>query len=715
MLILYIINGQKSLIFQFFPKIMPSSLSKRLIFFCILLPFTLWLFIFKGSFLGRSAILHDTYANYCMFKYFYNNLFNGIVPLWEPFVFLGRPEHYSGVSGVLNPLALFIFSFHFIGFNYLQLYLIYLAVYFLLGVTGFFLLCQLIFKHDSYALIATWFLIFSGVGGTLFFQVNEVMLFVTAVWFFVFLLRFYNGYKASDFWGIILSIMVSLFSNYPFYLICLFIAFLSVYIILFFNTFILQVKQSLIFIGNHKIILICAIVCLLIAGLPLILFKVLNSSGEIISLARHPISIHAITDKSLANAQLTYEEVAEADSLADIYGGGDWFAIFSFFHSDDLSFLPLFCFIILFISIWTFLERSSVLVFATGFLIFLTGLGGVTPFYHFLYDHIFFFKYFRNLYFFTIYLLPLTIIFAIYQLKAVIEKWSCAENKIIPLLFMTIGHLIFYLLLRYFGCLFFVSYLTLLLSFVFFTALILGVFKRHWFFMIGCLFSLSALQPWVLLNYYQKNFPGFTEFPLPPSHAASQFNYLRPSQDDPHQPYGSTVYCMYPLLASFKDASGTVIFQPDLIEKYIIDFFHRFPLKEQKIYLRHKIVVYDQDPDLVKDNNPPQYILNDSTAFKILHFDVNSLAFQSDFPSNKFLVYNDAFSKFWKVSINGKMGRIYLANDAFKGVFLPSGKDSVLLRYCPYDGEWVYVMVLITSCLAFIYLIFLNFQFKDTH
>ena len=166
------------------------------------------------------------------------------------------------------------------------------------------------------------------------------------------------------------------------------------------------------------------------------------------------------------------------------------------------------------------------------------------------------------------------------------------------------------------------------------------------------------------------------------------------------------------MLASLKDAAGSIEFEPDLLQKYVLSFGQRFPSNQQPEYVRHKIVLYDRMPNAAKQGPSPQYVLNDSKTFKILHFDVNSLAFESNFPINKFLVYNDAYSKFWRVVINGRKEKIFLANEAFKGIFLPAGRNLVQLRYCPYGGEWVYIIVLITNCLSFIYLLFLNFNFK---
>jgi hypothetical protein len=312
--------------------------------------------------------------------------------------------------------------------------------------------------------------------------------------------------------------------------------------------------------GSYKLILAGAILCLLIASTPLLLFGIFNLRGDTVSVQHHQSTIKNY-DLNSSNV-MTFGEIAYADSLANIYGGWDWFANFSFFNSDDFSFLPSFCFLIIFISFWTILNRCHMVVFATGFLVYLIGMGGATPFYHFLFNHLFFFKYFRNLYFFTIYLLPLTIVFAVLLLKTVVEQWSSSVNKMMPLIVTSLGHLTFFLLLRHYGCRFYVSYLTVFLSFLFFVSLILGAFKQHWRFMLGCLFCLIILEPWCLFNYYQMCFPNYTDFPLPKSHDMPRFNYLRPSHDELNPRFGPSFYSVFPFLASFKDASGNDVLQP---------------------------------------------------------------------------------------------------------------------------------------------------------
>jgi len=61
----------------------------------------------------------------------------------------------------------------------------------------------------------------------------------------------------------------------------------------------------------------------------------------------------------------------------------------------------------------------------------------------------------------------------------------------------------------------------------------------------------------------------------------------------------------------------------------------------------------------------------DDDRFKLLKFDVNFLEVRANFDSNKFLVFNSCFHPQWKAFLNGKKVKIFRANYAFKGIWVP--------------------------------------------
>jgi hypothetical protein len=93
----------------------------------------------------------------------------------------------------------------------------YVVVYYFLGAFGFYCLAKVLFKDRRVAYIGYLMLLFSGIGASIFNQVTILELFVPAVWFFVFLLRFADGYLRSDFLGLSFSAMILTIAYLPFY------------------------------------------------------------------------------------------------------------------------------------------------------------------------------------------------------------------------------------------------------------------------------------------------------------------------------------------------------------------------------------------------------------------------------------------------------------------------------------------------------------------
>ena len=74
---------------------------------------------------------------------------------------------------------------------------------------------------------------------------------------------------------------------------------------------------------------------------------------------------------------------------------------------------------------------------------------------------------------------------------------------------------------------------------------------------------------------------------------------------------------------------------------------------------------------------PPLMIENPSDTFRVTAFNPNRIKIITNFPEEKFLVYTDSYSPYWRVFINAVPGEILRTNIAFKGVVLPAGKNEV--------------------------------------
>ena len=104
--------------------------------------------------------------------------------------------------------------------------------------------------------------------------------------------------------------------------------------------------------------------------------------------------------------------------------------------------------------------------------------------------------------------------------------------------------------------------------------------------------------------------------------------------------------------------------------------------KENKAFVflvSGKIAVSPQTPF------SPQYqvVARNSPEFELLEFALNHIRFKANFRTEKFLVYNDGYDRNWQAFVNGRLTRIFQANYAFKGIWLPAGENVVVFRYGP--------------------------------
>ena len=65
----------------------------------------------------------------------------------------------------------------------------------------------------------------------------------------------------------------------------------------------------------------------------------------------------------------------------------------------------------------------------------------------------------------------------------------------------------------------------------------------------------------------------------------------------------------------------------------------------------------------------------------LLDFRPNEIALETNFNSDMWVVYADAYSPNWNVSINGDPQEMYIAYEFFKAVYLPAGPNVVKLEY----------------------------------
>ena len=228
---------------------------------------------------------------------------------------------------------------------------------------------------------------------------------------------------------------------------------------------------------------------------------------------------------------------------------------------------------------------------------------------------------------------------------------------------------------------------------------------------------------------------------MPVNHTQPAFLYDRPSlmKKDPRfmfsqsNSYGDIWYIL-----SMQDSKGYIPLKPFVVTKYTYLLSKAINEKVFLNYIRHKFYLYDniqsvknltsldvqnvisQDKDLVLLTEPldpgsslsksgqlkgPLMIAHDSNQFRVKSFDTNHVALETNFNSNKFLVYTDSYETRWKVFVNHHEQKLFRANMAFKGVYLPAGHNDVEFQYSPKGEQLIYLIALLVNLISIIYFI----------
>ena len=97
------------------------------------------------------------------------------------------------------------------------------------------------------------------------------------------------------------------------------------------------------------------------------------------------------------------------------------------------------------------------------------------------------------------------------------------------------------------------------------------------------------------------------------------------------------------------------------------------------------ITLLHADPVLeIQEKLAPIPMQTNSSA-KIIRYTPNEVLVETDMVHPGFLIFSDSYHPDWKVFVNGKTGRIFLANMLVRGVFLEKGKHTVSFRFQPFS------------------------------
>lgn len=677
------------------------------------LPVVVWLAIFGGYFSGQPAMTQHGLDYYLIVKYQMDNLMRGVFPFWDPMMFWGRPDNIdSRFIGEFNPFLWVYAVLAWVGVPRPAAFLVYALGYHFVWLAGFYLLAQRIFKDTVWAWLSFILLLFSSVLILVFNNFCVTLMTVPLIWFFYFLIAFTQEPKKVFFVGLVFSSMLLAITYMPFYFLTIFVA-VFISFLLFYPTQMPNIclKWSKFAINSRY--LVYGGVCIVLSLIPGIQWFLASESGEYILSWRHAGS------DSLNAAAMELATI----STTGIVGPVDVQWLFSGlqYTRHMLFFVPLFIYVILLISMVNRVTKRSLMLLLGWFMLFLITLTDLTPVHKFLYEHIYFYKLFRNIFYLSyMALIPMLILFAVEQLRLFLEDTKKERNKALLMIFVVVIHGFFAVFLYRAGNIIWSSYVSLILSLGFFLGNISGTIKPKQGIFILFLAAAAVIQPAEVFYHYKKNALGVVEW-SPKDRFYPKFSFVRLTREEetrePKVYKGKSPQ-------GVQDTSG---FEP---WKYT-GLNRSFQLHQNvshdvlERYVKYKFVVYDaaeapqeenwdfkKFEESIRTAPPYQAVAENSPELTVTGFDLNYIRFRTNFPAEKFLVYNDGYDKNWLASVNGRPVRVFRANYAFKGIWLPAGTNEVEFRYGSpllYIFTW-FMFVLYAA--VFVYLIVLGVRYS---
>lgn len=658
----------------------------------------LWIFSFRVFLFREAPLTSDAVSFYDHLKFYIDNISRGVYPLWDPMWSCGSPnEFFLRRIGPFNPFLVLILIPYKLGLPYWAAFAAFITFYFFLGMAGFYKLALEIFKDKRFAFVAFVLLTFSSLGTRVFD--SYIMIFMAPmIWFFYFLLVFGRSGKRSAVLGMVFCIMLLMTTYIPFYFIVLFLSFLVFCIPVYpkeTKNFIFHCGR---FIRRHPFLSLLSVVAVGLSCVPGFLFFKASAQGIFAMPLRHfdAATKHVLSVKSDVSAYWAIPE--------DL--------LYSTFYLEDLRlfdfavfYVPLFAYVLFLLGCMTAINRKTFFFFIWGFFLFLLGSPYLTKLYNFLYQHIFFLKYFRNLHFFLwLAILPLFILFVVEQMRlfwTILD--SNARRKPWILAFILLLHAGVAAFLIWRQSFNYSTWAVLALSLIFFII----YFRRRlslWMFCGFCL-MVVAIEPMETYHHLSRKVLKYVALSVY-DQFQSQFQYTRGQKtvliidpkDLPEQTDGrnTPLYFGTQWYNGLWDNMNFNVLKNYTFNKFILyDRVATFDEQKQDL----KIVEHAWEKnlnvafvplgtsvevlanDVLSSAPAPTVIVGDSKKVQVIASDVNSVKLKMELFTKKFLVFNDGYYPGWKAYINGAETQLYRANIAFKGIWVPAGQQVVEFRF----------------------------------
>jgi len=688
---------------------MTSQRSFKFWLAALLIPAFAWAFLHK-VWVGRFFLGADNTDFFYWFIYYFKNILNGVFPLWNPFENWGCLDYLdTQYLGVCNPLSIIIPVLLFLGVKAYWAYAAYLIAFWMMGFTGFFFLLNRIYNEPPIAWLGTGLLMFSGgLADFISWDFPGLYIFAPLGWFFGFLIGFVRSSDdpalKKNLIGLGFSCMLLAHVYLPFYFLTFFGSFL-VSVLFFSRKWLTQFFAALTraFKRMPLVLLFCVVS---------ILFSLWPTADCYLKMKDHQ-NISRILRGEDENK--TGNAMAVSQQMIDI-GGLPSRATFSeFFSSYEtgeqyLSFVPLMLFIFVLITLINPSSGIQRVIFMTGFILCLITITNVCPLQHFLYKHMYFFRIFRDYFFFWILFWSCFVVYVMGEIDQFLKlEITSNKRKVLYAAWIVLVHACAVIYLMSLDDVPEVSYLTVMASCLWFLARLFKVLRlRTGLFIIGLLF-IGLWQPFYALPFIK----GVNNSQLDYPPIEQGFSYLRPVFGSGYNEDNAQSHRM----KYFKDASGFVVngfmgqegaylLRENLSQAELSDYVrHKFILYDQTSLIQaghinwgtvRKTVTFENLSALIFDRSgvglvnglkpsSPTIITGPNPDFKVVHFDVNSIDLSVNLDRQRFLVYNDSYHADWHVLVDQKPAKLYQANIAFKGVWIEKGRH--LIRF--YFGSWI--------------------------
>ena len=671
--------------------------------FCV----AIWFYLFRGAFTNDLDLFSDGHSYFHWNKFFFDSFRGGTYPLWNPLRTWGVPVGFKiRFIGEFNPFLSILYIPYLLGAKYGVAYFLYALSYYVFGAFGLGLIAKRLFKDQQWALLSGALFLFSGAALAIFFNYCEVVLTVPMIWFFYFLIAFLENKRKFDFIGLTFSLMIIMTTYMPFYFITVFFVFFLAFLVIYPKQLWQHIKTLFCFFKKNKIATTLCVVFLIISILPGYITYKETSSSDI-------SYTHRQGNSELKNAVATGLDKINPGSVV---GPLTWEGLFSgLMYSDyylSYFFLSLFIFPIILLSVFNQVNRRTLLLFVVSVVLFLISLTNGAGLHKFLYEHVFFFKLIRNIFYFFYMAVPFIVLLIVEQLKGLLERYQSRSAKWINILFVLAVHILLIIYMQQLGFIIFTNYLVVFLSATFFVVYILDIIKDK---RLVCflLLLLIIMQPIVVYNYYPKNAKLNVKATYREKYEKPTFFYRRPkalerlkySENVMRESSGfitnSKFAGMQWVGAIQKNVSQAALLEYAPNKFYIYDNVKHYsdqhiPWQEIDSAFRSRVnvaYVAGEGEDILKTDGVRRnvrLIKEDSEQFSVTRFNLNEIEFKTNFDQDKFIVYNDGFHKHWHAIINGQPSKVLRANVAFKGLWVPKGEQKIVMRYKSKSLEWFY-------------------------